>query len=388
MNTDLEDYEVMEEFFQTRRYDQPGKDWRTVKETAVDPDDQVFKHDSFALVLKAIHRKGQDTPENMLRELRKLPSSAEIRKLIQVLESRKLNRPGVAGFSLAKTREMMDFHNWMTQTPDGIQWYNDYQNALYKHPGDPEYYWEQRYVYKPGYHGILKYNKCHDPKTGKFCTGPGFGFVSPSTEENTITPTVAAWRMNSEDQQRFLEASKKVDDLLGLRATVTSAVGAWSDGAENTTMTTYEGATYEQVKLSAAMKGLLGQQKAVIPFQSNSKGRSRVLSVKVPEQDPAKLNQFLVNNGVEFHTLIPHNGGTEVVVFSPEPDRKLVQALKRVADHSKSEVTQRKGDGEFLGSWDSREEGRKEYEKVIDAYMRNKPAKRRMWEKIKMEYGV
>jgi hypothetical protein len=372
MNKDLSDYEVMEEFFETRHY--AGSD-------------KVFKHNSFSLILK----EKKDTAEERLAQLKKLPSSFEVKKLIKILEewldNKKFKqRPGIAGFSLQKTKEMMAFHDWMTQTPDGIQWYNDYQNALYKHPGDPEYYWEQRYVYKQ----ILKFNKCHDPKTGKFCTGPGFGFVSPSTEENSISPSVASERTHSDLQKRFLEVGKKIDSLLGLRSRIVSAVGAWADGAENTTMTTYEGARYQEVRVASAMKGLLGLQKAVIPFQSTKKGKARILSFSLPVSDPSVVNEFLVRNGVEFHTLVPKGESTEVVVFSPEADRKLSHAVNLAAKAGGSKVKKYKGDGEFLGSWDSRDEGRAVYEKVIGDYLKDKPAKRKMWNDLKtsFEYGV
>ena len=386
MKQDLSDYEVMEEFFETRHYDSPGKDWRKMPETI--PGDKVYKHGSFSLILKA----SRSEAEEQLAELKRLPSSFEVRRLIKVLEewlaqSKFKQRPGIAGFSLQKTKEMMDFNNWRTQTPDGIQWDTERRELIgYRHPGDPDNYWEQRYVYKQ----VLKFNKCHDPKTGKFCTGPGFGFVSPSTEENSISPSVAAERTHSDLQERFLEVSRKIDSLVGLRSNIVSAVGAWADGAENTTMTTYEGARYAEIRVASAMKGLLGLQKAVIPFQSSKRGKARLFSFSLPVNDPSVVNEFLVRNGVGFHTLVPQGTNTEVVVFSQEADRKLSHYINIAAKAGGSKVRKYRGDGEFLGSWDSRDEGRAVYEKVIGDYLKDKPAKRKMWDTLKtsFEYGV
>lgn len=386
MKQDLSDYEVMEEFFETHHYDSPGKDWRKMPETV--PGEKVYKYGSFSLILKS----PKSEAEEQLAELKKLPSSSEVRKLIKVLEEwlsqRKFKqRPGIAGFSLRKTKEMMDFNDWRTQTPEGIQWDTERRELIgYRHPGDPENYWEQRYVYKQ----VLKFNKCHDPKTGKFCTGPGFGFVSPSVEENSINPTIASERTHSAAQEKFLEVSRKIDSLVGLRSNIISAVGAWADGAENTTMTTYEGTTFEQIAVSAAMKGLIGNQKNVIAFQSSARGPSRMFSLSLPERDPAKLNAFLVRNGVEFHTLVPTETGTDIHIFTKEVNRTLSRSVNGLAKRQGVTVKKYKGKGDFLGdeNWSSREDARKSYEVTIDAFLKNKPAKRRMWEQLKADYGV
>jgi hypothetical protein len=386
MKQDLSDYEVMEEFFETRHYDSPGKDWRKMPETV--PGEKVYKHGSFSLILKS----SRNEAEEQLAELKRLPSSFELRKLIKVLEewlaqSKFKQRPGIAGFSLQKTKEMIDFNNWRTQTPDGIQWDTERRELIgYRHPGDPDNYWEQRYVYKQ----VLKFNRCHDPKTGKFCTGPGFGFVSPSVEENSITPSIASERTHSAAQERFLEVSRKIDSLVGLRSNIVSAVGAWADGAENTTMTTYEGTTFDQISVSAAMKGLIGNQKNVIAFQSSARGTSRMFSLSLSERDPAKLNEFLVRNGVEFHTLVPTENGTDVHIFTKDVNRTLSHSVSKLAKGQGVAVKKYKGKGDFLGdeNWSSREDARKSYEKTIDAFLKTKPAKRAMWEKLKVDYGV
>jgi hypothetical protein len=102
-----------------------------------------------------------DDPAEILAALRRLPSSAEVRKLIRTLEDwmqkkQVVQRPGVAGFSLQKTKAMIDFNNWRTQTADGIAWDQERMNNIgYRHPGDPENFWEERFVYK-GYREIMK----------------------------------------------------------------------------------------------------------------------------------------------------------------------------------------------------------------------------------------
>jgi hypothetical protein len=209
-------------------------------------------------------------------------------------------------------------------------------------------------------------------------------------EENTINPTVASERTHSDLQERFLEVSRKIDSLVGLRSNIVSAVGAWADGAENTTMTTYEGTTFDQISVSAAMKGLIGNQKNVIAFQSSARGASRMFSLSLPERDPAKLNEFLVRNGVEFHTLVPTENGTDVHIFTKDVNRTLSHSVSKLAKGQGVAVKKYKGKGDFLGdeNWSSREDARKSYEKTIDDFLKNKPAKRRMWEQLKADYGV
>ena len=74
--------------------------------------------------------------------------------------------------------------------------------------------------------------------------------------------------LNSPRQKAMLKTSDEIDKALGLNETSQSVIGAWSDGAENSTMAELPDATWDQIRLSAAMKGFIGDQKAVSSVQA------------------------------------------------------------------------------------------------------------------------
>ena len=70
------------------------------------------------------------------------------------------------------------------------------------------------------------------------------------------------------------EASAEIDKGLGIKGETTEAIGAWETGAENSliTNTTAGNASMDQLRVSAAMKGALGNQIATLVFRENRAG--------------------------------------------------------------------------------------------------------------------
>ena len=213
-----------------------------------------------------------------------------------------------------------------------------------------------------------KYNPNHDER-GRFAVagyGQGVEFVSPNINEgldiNRARDAVTDFR-----HQEVLAIAGEVDALLGLRTKHESGVGAWSDGAENTLLgRVYGNPTYEQIKLSAAMKGMLADQKAVIPFKVGD-GPDSLYKIKMPAAGMGVIHDNLSKVGLEFHTIVQHKDHTDVYVF--DPGTQLKEKVQEAGAKHGTEISQWRGNGEFLGSWDSRQEGRDTYEAVIDAHL-------------------
>jgi hypothetical protein len=189
---------------------------------------------------------------------------------------------------------------------------------------------------------------------------------SPNIREN-MTFDQALVQLRSARQNRFNEISKKVDGQLGLNADTRDAIGDWSDGAENSLMTYIppNGHTYDDIRYSASVKGLMARQKQTIAFGVKEGGPDSMYRFKI-KADIADVRRTLEANGVQYRTLIPLSKQTEVVIFDPET--KLTENVGKVIEHYGAEqAKQFRGNGEYIGG-DTRAEGAKKFREVIAEY--------------------
>lgn len=213
----------------------------------------------------------------------------------------------------------------------------------------------------------LKFNANHDEK-GRFSVGDGVGFASPNTQEG-LNFHAAARELSGDNHKVLADKFKQVDELLGTGAKTTSGLGAWSDGAEDSTVTTFNsGVDYDTLKTSMAMKGLLANQKAVVVFKRDPAGKNSMYYTDVRSKDYAGLHESLLQAGVEFHTIVPTSHGARIWSFDSSDDGSGSAPFVKFArgQNVKSRVIH--GNGEFLGSWTSREEGRQAYESQIATF--------------------
>lgn len=252
---------------------------------------------------------------------------------------------------------------------------------------------------------ILKFNPNHDA-TGRFSTSNasasvqstapvGIQFVSPNVREGTDV-NYAVGRSGGTLQRRFRKDFQAVDNLLGTQGAQEDAIGAWSDGGENSVAQfSANDLPLEKLNVSAAMKGYLAEQKAVVSFKTG-KGNQKMHTFDASISDPVLLSKELVEQGLPFHTLLPHAGkeGFQVIVFSDNASSKEGKALSlnvtKAAKSFGSKHTFMKGSGGFIGSWDTREAGRTEYNKVIDPYIAKHPELKAGWDAMvkKMKHRV
>lgn len=196
----------------------------------------------------------------------------------------------------------------------------------------------------------------------------GFEFVSPSVASH-MDFDEALKAIDSPQQRTLRAASATINRDLGITANTHDVVGAWADGAENSVMDRVQNADWDKMKLAAAMKGWLADQKQVLTFQEDSNGHAAMAHFEA-KGDLADIHQNLLKDGVAFHTLSPHDGGATVYVA--DLDGSAIPAIKQAAARYDSEVGIKFGRAEFLGTEkqdgsdrEQRDDARKIYEGII-----------------------
>jgi hypothetical protein len=241
---------------------------------------------------------------------------------------------------------------------------------------------------------VFKYNPYHDSK-GRFTTGGkatavspresrGVDFVSPN--KGNLTYPKAKDRLASKEQALLVQYSGKINKALGISGTTASVLGAWSDGAENSTVGVYgDDTSYESIRAAASLKGLLEKQKSVIAFKARKGGVARISNMELT----GTLDQHhsgLLEAGIEFHTLQPTKGGVKVWVFQERSDTALNATLSNYAKSHTGSVKTWAGDGEFIGSWDSRADGAVAYRKELSKYVAANPTSKEEIERVLREW--
>jgi len=176
---------------------------------------------------------------------------------------------------------------------------------------------------------------------------------------------------------------------LKLDSAQSDVVGAWADGAENSLMTTVEGADWEALKLSAAMKGYLADQKSVLIFQQQDQGE-HLLYHFAAKGDLDKIHADLLQDGLAFHTLVP--GADGAMVYVADLDGSAHEAVEKGAARYGSKVTGQRGRAEFVGSQDDtgtdreqRDRSLKVYQGIID--QSEFPGSAQIWARVRDSWG-
>ena len=206
------------------------------------------------------------------------------------------------------------------------------------------------------------------PELDGFLASQAYEFVSPNDLEEALDLNGAIRELSSERQAQLRDFSNRVHEAFGMQGSmVTDAIGDWADGAEPTTVTEHSNPnlSYEEVKAMAALKGALRNQKAVIPFKVDGNGQQFLYDFFIPGQNIREARAIVAEAGIEFRTLIEQNGGTRVLVF--DADGSVFDAFADLITKNKYEFQFNSGSGEFLGSWDSREEGKEVYTRTVEA---------------------
>jgi len=196
------------------------------------------------------------------------------------------------------------------------------------------------------------------PRCGRPAEG-SVGFVSPNEQEG-LTFEQALSKLGSPEQASVLRRGKE----LLKSGTVESAIGDWSDGAENSSILKTDNADKQKMDYTVAKLGMEYNQKAVISFTRNDTGKDTVWELQA-SGELQDIRKTLDGLGIQYRTLVPGQNGTRVYLFdqNTELGDKVVQAASKLG----SDLEFTRGTGEFIGG-DTREEGRRAYEKVIGNY--------------------
>lgn len=190
-------------------------------------------------------------------------------------------------------------------------------------------------------------------------------FYSPSEEESSTFPH-ARELFDSPQHRAFVQKAKEVDDRLGLKGETAEAIGDWSDGAEISVATVLRGVDSDMLEVSAATKGWLGNQKAVVTFHAGD-GDQVMLWADIPKGYSLEDIRNALDdkaNQVQFRTLIPQKDGTRVMVLAFDKD--TIENFSKVAGKFKAQVGYENGTGKIIESTDgTRESARHLYESRI-----------------------
>jgi hypothetical protein len=168
--------------------------------------------------------------------------------------------------------------------------------------------------------------------------------------------------------------SEEIDRALGLTAATRSAYGDWATGGEPSVAVEYGAdASYEDIQYAMSWKGLAHDQMAVVAFKARKGGKARLFLSPPVDVGIDTIRAGLDKAGVEFRTIIPGPDGDARVTIAIYGDSDIPKLEERVANFQAGtniEFKRYEGDGQTIGSWTSREEGRNRYLEIIDAHER------------------
>jgi len=212
---------------------------------------------------------------------------------------------------------------------------------------------------------------------GKFTFGGGGGgdsdsgsagveFVSPNVASH-LNFSQAVSAINGDQQKALKDASEFIDKELGIVATHHDIIGAWADGAENSVASIVPTSKWDNLRVGAAMKGYLADQKSVLVFQQ---GAGDAVLYSFEAGDLADIHKSLIQDGIGFHTLVPNKGGATVLVA--DLDGSMAGAVEKGSGRYDATVEVRTGQAEFIGTTkedgtdrEQRDSARAGYESVI-----------------------
>jgi len=215
-------------------------------------------------------------------------------------------------------------------------------------------------------------------------------FYSPSVAEHLDLAQASAG-LHSERQHLLETASREIDQKLGLTSTNHAAIGAWSDGAENSVMTEMDDVSWEQIRTATAMKAHLANQKDALVFQEGE-GNQHLYSFQATGS-VEKIHQDLLEDGVAFHTIVPTQGGATVyAVDMGDSGEATSQAVAKAAQRYGTTPTDQPGRAEFLVGDNPGTTGQEQRHEAQLAYGRiikgsGVPDTDAVWKSIRPTYG-
>ena len=239
--------------------------------------------------------------------------------------------------------------------------------------------------------GFAPGNKCKVcGKSGCKKHSKSYAFYSPNTNEGTGFD-YARKALYSDAQAAARRVSEEIDSKNGFKSKDYDAIGDWADGAENSIVSEYNDVEdFDTLKYLASLKGKAWKQKAVLPFMVDEDGPDMLHILSIADNDLRSIRKNLGEAGIDFRTLIPRGKKTAVMIY--DEGGKLIENLERLEKAYPGRIhgETHRGKGEFVGSFNSRTEGRREYERAIGSYkekhastrLHKRQDKRTAWPKL------
>jgi hypothetical protein len=205
---------------------------------------------------------------------------------------------------------------------------------------------------------------CHGDNCGRKPTGKLF--ISPNVEEGTHLD-YAMKALKSPEHRGFVRNASKIVKMVVRdqgSPKINDAVGVWKDGAENSAEIQLH-TDHDTQQYLSAMLGKSADQKAVLHWTPDPKGPHSLYTVD-SNDSVNQLHQKLADAGVDFHTIIPKGNKASAIVL--DQDGSLADKMHKVTKDNNYATTRRRGTGNFIGSWNSREEGKAAYNDIINKY--------------------
>lgn len=197
------------------------------------------------------------------------------------------------------------------------------------------------------------------PLIGK---GQDVTFASPNQEEG-LTFEKAYGRLNSANHKAAKDLSQQLFQAAGLQADSHSAIGDWSDGAEDSFLHVIKNSpSPDAARYVAAWQGLMSNQKAVLHFTGDDQGKDSVYQIFLPLDSANEVRKVLSREGIQYRTIVPRNGGHVVVVF--DEGGALRENVENLGNKFNASVREARGAGEFIGGA-TRTAARAEYRRII-----------------------
>jgi len=200
----------------------------------------------------------------------------------------------------------------------------------------------------------------------------GFVAVSPNDWDVEMSFDEAAVSIRSEKHQTSHAITDDILDSFGLEHTTSDALGDWADGAEDSLLVEVESPeSVDQLNYIASLTGKFFNQKGALSFIVDENGVDSFYKIDIPIEsgDINAIRSTLDELKLEFRTLVPTSTGTTVVIY--DEGTTLSSSVAKFGKKHETNIEAYKGQGELIGSWDSRQDGISAYNRQIGAWERN-----------------
>lgn len=193
-------------------------------------------------------------------------------------------------------------------------------------------------------------------------------FYSPN--KGNLNYKEALKQMKSPDHKLFKDITDDLHGIFKVKAKSRIALGAFTDGPENSIHAEIRNLPLSTSRVLAALKGKIGQQKSVLNFMEQKGGPDTLYKFQVSSKHGiTEIKNILHKNGLTYPTITEDN----MVIFSGDDAAKEL-VKKSMKQLGSKQLVVRKGIAEFIGDSEktfsnTREEALKQYNKIIQEFI-------------------